>query len=185
MSRERVQLSLQERIILSNQYRILETLYPNEADSFQKMREIVDGGYELHYDSLNVSVVECRLSPEQCEEVMDVLDMYRALRDSYDALKDKGDISRNEIQFPGFDGNGEPGADGYLGYARFLILTERRWEEALENRHHGFDINSHSHVIEMYRRMLAEWKRLDKKRNLSSEEIKQVLAERIHPENRK
>lgn len=185
MSRERLKLSLQERIILSNQYRILEALYPDEADSFQKMRKIVDIGYELHYDSLNTSVVECKLTEKQCEEVMDVLEMYRALRYSYDMLMDKSGISKDEIKFSGFDGNGEAGADGYLGYARFLVLTERRWEEVLEDRHPGFDLNSHCPVIEMYRRMMSEWKRLGKKRDLTPEEIKRIIAERIHAEHRK
>jgi uncharacterized protein YfbU (UPF0304 family) len=185
MNRNRLILSPQERIILSNQYRILEALHPRDADAFKRMQEIVDNGYELHYDSLNVAILECKMTEEQCEEVMDILDMYRALHDSHEHLKDKKDISKHEVQFEGFDGNGERGADGYLGYARFLILTERRWEEVQKDRHPGFDLNSHCPVIEMYRRMLATWKTMDKKRALSLEEIKLILAEKIHPENRK
>lgn len=182
MSREKLQLSAKDRIFLSNQYRILEKLYPEDAESFKKNQEIVDSGYEAHYDSLNVSVMECRITSEQCNEVRDILEMYRALYNSYTNLGNN-QISKTEIQFPGFDGNGERGAEGYLGYARFLIQIEGKWQETLEDRPQ-FDVNSHSSVLDMYRRMLNAWQKTDKKIKLSLTEMESILAEKTHPSNR-
>ena len=144
------------------------------------MRTIVEGGYELHYSELNVATTERKLSEEACGEVMDILDMYRALNDSFNRLKDKEGIEKSRIQFDGFDGNNPTGR---LDYARFLVLTQGRWQEVLEGRS-GFDLNSHSSVIEMYRRMLDVWNDLGKKFDLTRDEIKQILDARIHPEQR-
>lgn len=181
MNEDRIQLSLKDRLFLSNQYRILEALYPDEAESFKQKCIIVENGYELHYSELNVAIIENRLTVETCHEVMDILDMYRALNDSYKRLKDKEGIAERDLQFDGFDGND---GSGRLGYARFLILTQGRWQEILEERQ-GFDLNSHSAVIEMYRRMLSAWEKMGKKCDLSLDEIKLILAEQIHPEHRK
>ncbi len=42
-------LSLKDRIIISNQLRILEALYPDEADWYANHRKAVEQGYKLHY----------------------------------------------------------------------------------------------------------------------------------------
>jgi hypothetical protein len=48
----RVTLSKTERLILLNQYRILEKVDPGQANSWRNAAEIVDNGYTLEYDSL-------------------------------------------------------------------------------------------------------------------------------------
>ena len=180
MTEENLTLTINERLLLANQYLILEKLYPDEADSIKQMRTIVEKGYELHYNDLNVAITECRLTEEACREVMDILDMYRALSDSCNRLEEKEGIEKKKIQFDGFDGND---SSGRFFYARFLILSQGRWQEVLEGRP-GFDLNSHSSVIEIYRRMLNVWNELGKKFDLTRDEIRQILDARIHPERR-
>lgn len=43
-------LTREQRWILANQYRILERLYPNEAECHAKAREVLENGYEFNYD---------------------------------------------------------------------------------------------------------------------------------------
>ncbi len=178
MNERRIVLTVNERLMLSNQYCILEALYPKEAVLFKRMRTIVEEGYELHYNDLNATILESRISVEDCKEVMDILDMYRALLFSYRRIDEKEDIDAKQLEFEGFDGNS---SSGRLGYARFLILTQERWQEVLEGRP-DFDLNSHRQVIEMYRRMLQVWKEIDDKFNLKKDEIKNIIEAKIHPD---
>ncbi len=177
MSSNKMELSLKDRLFLSNQYRVLEAICPDEADDFRRMRGIVDNGYELHYDSLNYVLFENGPTVEDCKEAMDILDMYRALLFSFRKLKEKEGVSQADVQFKGFDGK-------IRDYARFLIREEHRWEEVLEGRPE-FDLDSHCSINEVYRRMLAEWKNVDRRAELSLQEIKQILGAQIHPEYRK
>lgn len=70
-----------DRLILSNQYRILEALYPDERVAYAKSRAVIEGGYSLHYSDLAKCLNE-ELIPQQCEEVDDVLEMFRSSRES-------------------------------------------------------------------------------------------------------
>lgn len=45
-----MKLTKVERLILSNQYSILEKLYPEEAEHYHLQKKIVENGYSLHYD---------------------------------------------------------------------------------------------------------------------------------------
>ncbi len=180
MTKGRTKLTHNDRIILVNQYLILEALYPEDAKSFKENRLIVENGYELHYDDLNPLIIESNLTADECREVLDILDMYWALRDSFSRLSDKSDIPERDVQFRGFDGNS---GSGRLEYARFLVIEQNRWNEVLDGRPE-FDFNSHSTVIDMYRRMLNKWISMGKKHDLLGDEIKGILDTQIHPDNR-
>ncbi len=180
MIREGIKLTQIERLLLYNQYLILEALYPDEAKGFQEKREIIECGYESHYNDLNLGIIEAPVSVEVSGEVMDILDMYAFLKSSYSKLDNPRDINEKQIEFDGFDGNNE---SDRLAYARFLILTQGRWKELRDGRP-GFDFNSHYQTIDIYRRMLKAWFDLGKKPVLSIDEMKQILDERIHPDSR-
>jgi uncharacterized protein YfbU (UPF0304 family) len=47
-----MELTLKDRLVLANQYRILAALYPGEAAHFEKCREAVENGYALDYGEL-------------------------------------------------------------------------------------------------------------------------------------
>jgi uncharacterized protein YfbU (UPF0304 family) len=122
------------------------------------------------------------LSPEECTEVVDILDMYSGMQRAFDVLKDKSGIEK-DLTFPGFDGNNETSqmtfADYFCRQGRFTDLKR------------GKDWNSHFPSIDAYRRMLEVWRPLRKKLLerptplLTREEIIEILNARIHPSNRK
>ncbi len=172
-----------ERMILANQCRILEKLYPDEADGYAEMREVLENGYELHYRWIAEHVYEEALSEEQCKEVLDILEMYEALKLSYDKLVDKSGIDQHGIRFLGFYGNNEP---SQLSYAQFFC-KRHRGGGAFKDIVKGDVPNSHMPSIEMYRRMLRVWRSVRKLDDLtlSKDDIIRITQERIHPSNRK
>ena len=72
-----MKLTKAERLILFNQFRLLESLYPEETRDCQNACEILQSGYALEYDSL-VSFGE-ETPEETAREVIDILSMYRRL----------------------------------------------------------------------------------------------------------
>jgi uncharacterized protein len=69
-------LSMTERLILRNQYRILEKLYPNESESYSQFQRILESGYEMHYLEMFQTIDEDIMPREQSKEVLDILSMY-------------------------------------------------------------------------------------------------------------
>ncbi len=176
-----MELSRKDRWVLSNQYRILEALYPDEADGFRQTREALESGYALHYDPQHI--YEDELSVDQCREVLDILDMHRALHFSFRNLQDTQGIDKRNVEFDGFDGNNET---SYLGYARYYWGLDGGEQRFKELHGSGDDFNSHSPVLDIYRRMLAVWKgKLKRSHELTKDQIQQILKERVHPSNRK
>ena len=94
--------------------------------------------------------------PKVVEEVMDVLEMWARLEDSYP----------NQLQFPGFDGNNE---SGHLSIARFLIEDMDEWPQFK-----GRDLNSHRSTIHQHRALLPKtnWG----KKQLSPQEISDISS---------
>jgi uncharacterized protein len=148
-----MELTIKDRLIIANQLRILEALYPKEAADIARHRTAIERGYQLHYDWL-VNSFEKELSEEQCREILEILDMYRALKFSYKELKDKRDINEEDLRFPGFDGNNEPAE---LGYVNYFVIDLERFNELRDTRALPV-FNSHMPMLERYRRMLAIWK---------------------------
>ena len=144
-------------------------------------------GYIGDYGEAELLVAHDELPPEGTEFVHDVLGMYGELQRGYDE-HGKGDPELGkQVLFKGFDGNA---GDGYLGYTNFLIDNGKySYVRPLDKVSH---LNSHSsHVVEMYRRMLGAYQAVQNSRKrfeyrvLTLDEVKQILAEQIHPENRK
>ena len=170
-----MQLTKTERWILSNQYRILEALYPDEADSLMKARMALDSGYELEYEHISQHIDKDTLNKHDCVEVHDILQMFSNLKHAYEKLSEKPEIDMWQIEFIGFDGNNEP---EQLAYARYLCEDGEHYED-LHVR------NSHSHTLDRYRRQLRVWRSMDHPFMLTKDEIEQIALEAIHPTNRK
>lgn len=162
-------LSIKDRLFLKNQYRILEALNPDEKGFYEKANEILELGFELEYDALTRNIDRNVVTIQECEEVIDILDMFDALKISYAGLQDNSEIEEYQVKFLGFDGNNEA---KQLLYARYLKKDDRFAD--LEN----VDSNSHLPVIPMYRRMLGEWNRSDNKYELSKDDIVRITNAR-------
>lgn len=168
-----MELSKLERLKLVNQYLILEKLYPEEADYFANHRKAVQEGYKLHYKWIFENI-DKEMSEEECREVLDILEMYRAITWSYMDIKGVKEISEYKYMFPGFDGNNEP---EQLSYASYFIFDLERYQELLYGKEYA-SLNSHAPKLEQYRRMLEIWKSYGGKTNamrLTLEQIDKLL----------
>ncbi len=167
-----MKLSKFERLILSNQLRILEKLYPEEADQIAAHRSAIEGGFALHYND-SVEYFSSELSEDDCKEVIDILNMHSALFFSYEKLDDKSGIEPHEIEFRGFDGN-DPGESRRMSYVKYLLHDLDRFEELHKKEKHP-RYNSHTLMLHRYQEMLAEWENCDDKYNLGKEDIRRII----------
>lgn len=143
-------------------------------------------GYIDDYSEAERLVSHGQLVKDDSEFVHDVLQMYGELQRGYDEYG-KGDAALGKkVLFEGFDGNA---GDGYLGYTNFLIDNGKySYVRPLDKIPH---LNSHHSINDMYRRMLVAYKAIRASRKqyeykvLTLDEVKRILAEQIHPENRK
>lgn len=160
-----------ERLFLINQFKILEALYPSDIDYYENNRKALEEGFELHYDDCFSVLSEDILTEDDCKEVLDILNMYRAITFSY---KDYYNIEDSNLTFRGFDLNDK---DEYkkADYARYFINDLDRFDE-LKNGHKYIDCNSHYPMMNKYRRMLEVWKNKDEKFELTKEDIENILS---------
>ncbi len=168
---EGISLTRKERLFLANQCQILEKLYPNQAESIAYQREAVEEGYELEYSSIAEHIYKDTLGRDGCIEVLDILNLFECLGRAYEPLKNKTTIKDYEVTFLGFDGN-DTIEIKYLGYARHLRDGHRF--ENLKIK----DLNSHIGMLDVYRRMLTEWRRSKNKYNLAEEDLNRIVAAR-------
>jgi hypothetical protein len=163
-----MELTKVERLILTNQYRILEKLDPNQVRYYKEAREILEGGFTLSYNEL-ASNIDQEMSEAKCHEVRDVLDLYRALKKALRELPE-GSLAPEDATFKGFDGNEE---SEHYAYARFLIETQGKWEESKDA-----DLNSRGPMLEQYRPMVEGWKQSTKKWDLTAEDVARILDQK-------
>lgn len=156
-----------ERLLLANQYRILEKLYPQEADDLAVRRKAIESGWELQIDGL---FRDDGLTREQCVEVIDILDMFSLLKRSYDDAQAPTKLDEADITFKGFDGNYET---EQWAYTLFLVEDEGKFTWL---RRPNFDFNSHMPTLWRYRPMLAAWKAMGRPYRLTPEQIADVVA---------
>ncbi len=169
-----MELTVVERIIIANQLRILEKLYPGD---YKERLTFIERGYTYNYRELS-SGLNSETPLDVCNEVIDILDMYRSITISYKNLPET-DISPNDILFSGFDMTSE---EYHYGYATFYLNELGRYEELLQGNPRR-DLNSHGPTLRRYRRMLEWWKPFLEEEQLESinytlneEQIKELLS---------
>ena len=103
-----MELTKKERLTLYNQYEILKRLDPDGVEYYNVKQEILINGFKANYDDLVNGFME-ETPVEVSEFVVDVLQMYRTLNNSYLELteEEKNNINLYDIAFKGFDGNEE------------------------------------------------------------------------------
>ena len=179
-----MQLSYMERVMLSNQYKILSLLDTSNADHYDKVREALEYGYESYYEeAFNREVYEDVLSSEESLLVIDAMDMYWAMQISYANLGDDASIERERLDFPGFDGNHET---RLYTYSRFVVEKEERFGSLkLEKDRRAVEgqppalldrYNSHMPMADIYHHRVDFWKSLPKRYELSEQEIRDILS---------
>jgi len=166
---DNIRLSKKERLILINQYRILEKLHPKEAHCYQKLMTILQEGYERQYHKLFDSLND-PISEDLHDEVMTILDMFGCLSDSYDALQDKSGLEEWKVRFGGFCGNTEA---SYLKYARYLVEQADTFSYVVKDKKY----NSHAPSLWRYRPMVERWQGAGSPRRMTKETILKNLGD--------
>lgn len=194
-------LTLVERQQLALLHRILARVLPedanledgDEADQLRLAKALEEGfvgGYETEFIGLRPE-----LTKSQCSFVMDVLDMFRIITFSLDELgKKPEDITPSDtyrLEFQGFDHN-DP-LEGHMASYVEHLTSGGRWSELTPQIQKADGGNSHSPMLEVYQRMLAEHRRIRSTRPrgfnrksylLNADELAQVAESAIHPDNR-
>jgi uncharacterized protein len=165
-----VELKKFERLLLTNQYRILSLLDQSNADHYDKLREALEKGYVASYRDDLFAGIRDGLSAEQCAFVVEVMNMYDALQRSYDALDEKQGIEEERTKFPGFESDYEI---AQLGYARFVVEREGRFGHLKSVR---ADFISHRPMLDRYRRMYDVWRLAANRAELTRDDITAMLA---------
>ncbi|MEU4599928.1 YfbU family protein [Nocardia sp. NPDC023988] len=156
-------LTMAERLILSQQAKILAALYPDNAADHLRQGEALDEGYAGEYDSV-FGAIRPELSRTECQLLWDILDMFRILDGSIANLSREdrnalGEDRIDQLRFQGFDLQDEVEAR-LLSYTRFLVRTER-WEEiAPRLAEIGDDGNSHHRCLPFYQGKLEVFQQI-------------------------
>lgn len=159
-----------QRLILSNQYSIMEKLEPENALKYKRLQTIVERGYELqmreqikHYG---------RIEENECRVIIDIMEMYHALQESNNMLTDaeKAHVDQRRLQFLGFDIATEHQA---VNYVRFLVDSEGLYPQ-FDKADHYF--NAQMPMLEKYKRMLLTWRNCPRQYHLSATELTQIFS---------
>jgi uncharacterized protein YfbU (UPF0304 family) len=195
-------LRIIDRQVLSLLHRILGRVLPEDANDvdgdieYQLMRaQILEAGYTGEY-WFETAGFQTELSKRDCGRVADILDMFRVITYSLERLDGEGsgvdEKLKFRLEFMGFDHN--DALEGHMASYVDFLMRDDRWTELkpqLERHDNG---NSHHRVLDVYLRMLAEYRRIMDSRGrglsrtdyyLSPEELRQIAEASIHPSNRK
>ena len=164
-----MKLTKLERWMLSNQYLTLEKVDPDNAENYAYARTAIENGYEREYDLLIPHIFDETVSEDDCPEVRDTLEMFSRLQRSYADLEDKSGIDRDELEFPGYDGNNET---GHMAYARYVC--DAPGMQNYEDLRHGQGFNSHMESRSRYGGMLRVWREMKGKYPLDKDTIGRV-----------
>ncbi|WP_313653893.1 YfbU family protein [Pantoea sp.] len=156
-----------QRLILTNQYKIMAMLEPENAGHFCRYQTIIERGYALQMRELDKEFGE--LSEAVCRKIIDIMEMHHALHISWSNLKERPQLDERRLAFLGFDAATEA---RLLGYVRFMVNTEGRYTH-FDSGTHGF--NAQTPMWEKYQRMLALWQTCPRQYHLSANEIAQVI----------
>lgn len=139
-----------ERLLLANQFRILDKLEPDEH--YRLAAEALTRGYEGLYQRLVFHLSE-PLPERVVTEVYDIFEMYCGLTDAYEHRGVKKPKGLHPV-FEGFDGVHDP----HHGVGNFLVKDLGLWPELKKG-----PMNSHSSTtLPSYLKMVAVWKKLGK-----------------------
>ncbi|MFV5344274.1 YfbU family protein [Acinetobacter oleivorans] len=161
-----LELTDKERLILANQYEILGLL--KKEDYYLNLAEQLRDGHKWLYRQSFNSLYE-NLPDEDAELVINILQVYEALKDSYNALSDKSGITIQDVSFAGFDGNNEPELIGFVD----ALNKAHRFSSTID----AGVLDSHMPQAQTYQNMIQKWHELDKSNRLTKEQILYILSQ--------
>ncbi|MDU7483411.1 MAG: YfbU family protein [Hafnia alvei] len=156
-----------QRLILSNQYKMMTMMDPDNAERYRRLQTIIERGFGLQMRELDRDFGE--LSEDTCRTIINIMEMHHALQVSFNNLKEKQDLDPRRLEFLGFDAATE---SRYLSYVRFMVGTEGRYTH-FDSGTHGF--NAQTKMWDKYLRMLSIWQSCPRQYHLSAVEIAQII----------
>ncbi|WP_439242637.1 MULTISPECIES: YfbU family protein [unclassified Lonepinella] len=162
-----MEMTSTQRLILSNQYKLMGLLEPENKAKYARLEAIVKGGFARELKELDQEFND--ISLEECQTVLDTLEMYKALHVSYNNLTDKSTVTPHRLQFVGYCAVREK---KYLSYLRFITGVEGKYQEFMRCEH-GCD--SQTPMWDKYTKMLDEWRNCPHGYHLSIQEIQNIL----------
>ncbi|KQY77549.1 hypothetical protein ASD13_02395 [Microbacterium sp. Root1433D1] len=194
--------STRDRLMLSLLHRILARVLPEDADGddgnmdYQLQKaQIIESGFTGEY-WFEVAGFETELSKQDCRRVIDILQMFRIITFSIERLQKQGEKLDEGLlyglRFRGFDHNDS--LEGHMArYVRYQMRDELHWAELQPQAEAADDGNSHMQMLDIYMRMLTEYRKIMKTRErrfdrdayfLSADELRAIDAATVHPSNR-
>lgn len=180
-SYERASLILQHQTLLAAQGHLPKESYDSEWH--ERAIEVLERGYEGEYPQLFPSHAEA-LNAYDCELVWDILDMFRVILSSVEALGENGwdaigvENAERFGKFKGFDYQNERESQ-MAGYTEYLVKSGR-WTEQEELVKKG--TNSHRQMLPTYQSMLGAFKpvwreavRGGGRSRLSTQDLRKIL----------
>ena len=156
----------EHRLLLWNQLEILKYLDPAQRKNYEVSQETLSCGYTSHYSDVFRTVSEKEADKGMQQEVLDILDMFRAL----DKAKRRGWIPSDPSSsvFKGFDGKN----DDHYGFADHLLGGRGLFAESA-----AAPRNSHSiGTLRRYRRLLAVWTHAADRHELTDVEAEATIT---------
>jgi len=172
-----MELKPSERRILSNQYRILEALYPQEADEFRRAREALDRGDAalVAAQAPFIDIDGPDLSEEERSLVRRTLSLFEALQASHRDLEEPSGIDDpEELLFPGFEAESE---GAFAGHARLLLAETGRFSHVGHKERSDGD----RPMLPAYQRMLEAWRVYAEATDLTIVQIFYILEAATDP----
>lgn len=165
-----------DRWMLVNQYRLLERLYPEDAEEHRRIREALESGdaKAITAHAAFLAAVEPPLGDEEAAFVDEILEMYQALQRCHGALEDASGIEAEHVRFPGFAAGTE---EGFRRHTRALIAGD----DALSDFDRTDDLESAADSLPRYRRMLDAWRLYGRSTDLSKVQILYILESGTEP----
>ncbi len=157
-----------QRLILSNQYKMMTMLDPANAERYRRLQTIIERGYGLQMRELDREFGE--LKEETCRTIIDIMEMYHALHVSWSNLQDQQSIDERRVTF--------------LGLLNALILKHvtsvmsalwLMWKGAIPILTLGLMVLTPRRQCGKYQRMLNVWHACPRQYHLSANEINQII----------
>jgi len=163
-----------ERVIIINQYEILEKIDAGNKDFYKKAIKILQNGYEKYYCRAIPSL--SKVNNNDIELAEDILFIYNIVENyKFDNPQEAKIIDDLDYSyFLGFDGNYE---QQYVEICLFLINDLNMYENKKD--YFNQTITGHMKMAHLYKEMIRRWKKdLDKQNSLNLNEIKYILLDK-------
>jgi len=160
-----VQLTLVERLTLRNQFEILARL-GDDRRPYAEWIEILERGHALLYGELFSDLDADGVDPADAREVLDILDIFRALDDATGRGVPIPACASGRERFAGFDANTER---SHYAFARFVIEVQGRYAESSH-------VNAHCPTLSRYRELVRRWADMGKAFPLDAIQVAILLA---------